>query len=565
MKYTLLIAAVLSAGCASPSVRFESTRAWMENPQLRIEFRAGAAQISLRRGEEWLPVARLVGLDWMMEPSVVGETELHMVTSRGSVRFRLFGSQLWFETQRNLAVEVLGQRVAALFPGLEFLEGDESSSSERDAHGALADRRQPPPWQLTVPLMAYATDSALVALMWREGGQPYFEAREFNRMALMPERGSLSVRGLLHVEEGATILEAVPRWTQIFGLPPPTRWPRSLEEELALCKIGLQTVAETDGRHRHCVGPEWKPEWTPGFGVLLHLLGEKINWEKYPDLLSSANCHILRWEAPFYAAKPELVKNILPAMKQLAAARVNGEWSFQPDPKNEKQAALGPRGATVLGTSAHNALLLAKAARMTGDPELRQAALETLKVLRKYRVPRGAQTWECPIYAPDLLAAAYALGANVEAFKISADRSYLVEAVRWAKAGLPFLYLWSRPNNPMMLYASIPIFGATFHTHPWFGVPVQWNGLVYAYYLRKLAPLDKSFDWLRVADGITASALHQQYAHGPSQGCYPDALYEELSRRSPPDLNPENILVNILTMIGKDPDPDFQLSPQEAK
>jgi len=72
-----------------------------------------------------------------------------------------------------------------------------------------------------------------------------------------------------------------------------------------------------------------------------------------------------------------------------------------------------------------------------------------------------------------------------------------------------------------MLYGSIPVFGTTQFTHSWFGIPVQWNGLVYAYYLRKLAPLDPSFDWLRVADGITSSAVNQQYADGPSKGCYP--------------------------------------------
>jgi hypothetical protein len=109
-----------------------------------------------------------------------------------------------------------------------------------------------------------------------------------------------------------------------------------------------------------------------------------------------------------------------------------------------------------------------------------------------------------------------------------------------------------------MRYASIPVFGTTLYTQPWFGVPAQRSGLVYAYYLRKLAAHDRSFDWLRVADGITASAVHQQYAEGPSKGCTPSGFTDRCTRRAPPDLNPEDLLVNILTSIGKDPDPDLK-------
>jgi hypothetical protein len=287
-------------------------------------------------------------------------------------------------------------------------------------------------------------------------------------------------------------------------------------------------------------------------------LGEKIDWTlDYPDLLDNVNCHILKWEAPFYAGEPEVARKLVDRLKLLLGWRSDGEWGFHP--MKEEQKELGKAGDKVLGTSAYNALAFAKAARMTGNEELEYMALETLRRLRAHKIPRGAQSWECPLYEPDLLAAAYAVGGYVEAFKLSRDERYLKDASRWAKAGLPFLYLWSLPDRHGMLYGSIPVFGTTQFTHPWFGVPVQWNGLVYAYYLRKLAPLDRSFDWLRVADGITAAAIHQQYADGPSKGCYPDGYYDQCTRRAPPDINPEDILVNILASIGKDPDPDLSL------
>lgn len=467
-------------------------------------------------------------------------------------------TQMRFRLTGDVMIDVPGTRTRALFPGLEFLEGTESSSSDRDAHGPLADRRRPESWKITVPLMAYEVDGALIALLWNAPARPFFEAGAKNRMGLGPV--DAPIEAVLIVEPGATILDAVPRWTQIFGLPAPEAWPRTLEEELALCKAGFASVAAERGKHRHAIGKEWAPDWTPGFGVLLHMLGEPVDWFDYSDLLSSVNCHILQWEAPFYAGEPQTARKLVERMKILTDMRKvsDGEWGFHP--MNAEQRKLGTEGESVLGTSAHHALSVAKAARMTGDADLKAAALDVLAKLRRHQVPRGAQNWECPLYEPDLLAAAYAVGANVEAWKLSGDRAYLDEAVRWAKSGLPFLYLWNQPGRKGMLYASIPVFGTTQFTHPWFGVPVQWNGLVYAYYLRKLAPHDRSFDWVRVADGITASAVHQQYADGPSKGCLPDGFYDQCTRRAPPDINPEDILVNILTSIGKDPDPDLSVA-----
>jgi hypothetical protein len=453
---------------------------------------------------------------------------------------RISAHQVRLRSSGEIMIDVPGKRSMALFPGLEFLEGAEKSSAER---------RSPEPWKVTVPLMAYEVDGVLVALMWKGGGRPVFEAGDRNRMGL--EGG---VDAILHVEPGATITDAIPRWIAAFGLPEPEPWPRTLDEELALCKAGFSSVSAGRGKHRHAVGKNHPPDWTPGFGVLLHLLGEPVDWFDYSDLLSTVNTHILRWEAPFYAGEPGTVKKLVERVKILTdmRKRADGEWGFHPMTAEERK--LGPAGESVLGTSALNAFAVAKAARMTGDAELRGIALDVLGRLRRHRVPRGGLNTQCPLFEPDLLSAAYAVGAYVEAYKLSGDRAWLDDAARWAKSGLPFLYLWNLPDRKGMRYASIPVYNPSLA-----GVPVQWTGLVFAYYLRKLAPHDRSIDWLRVADGITASAVHQQYPDGPSKGCYPDALHDRMTRRSPPDLNPEDILVNILTSIGKDPDPDLSV------
>ncbi len=136
---------------------------------------------------------------------------------------------------------------------------------------------------------------------------------------------------------------------------------------------------------------------------------------------------------------------------------------------------------------------------------------------------------------------------------------------------MPFVYLWQLPDRPMMLGATIPVFGSTFYTHSWLGMPVQWCGLVYAYHVLRLAntlerhhpkangsplPLNLNFspaDWRRLAELITVSAQYQQFDKGELKGTYPDSL-TDFQKRNPAFINPEDIAVNVLALNGYDPD-----------
>src|SRR5205814_133008 len=104
----------------------------------------------------------------------------------------------------------------------------------------------------------------LVALLWRGPARAFFEARERNAMSIEGEGADF--RAALLVEPGATLYDAVPRWVSVFGLPEPEPWPRTLEEELALCKSGFASVGAPRGKHRHATGQDWPADWTPGFG-----------------------------------------------------------------------------------------------------------------------------------------------------------------------------------------------------------------------------------------------------------------------------------------------------------
>lgn len=157
------------------------------------------------------------------------------------------------------------------------------------------------------------------------------------------------------------------------------------------------------------------------------------------------------------------------------------------------------------------------------------------------------------MYQPDILAAAHAIGAYVEAYELTGEKAHLKRAEYWAKTGLPFLYHWHLPDRPGMQFASIPVFGTTFYTHPWFGVPVQWNGLVFAYYLQRLNKHTKNQRWHQIAEGITVSAMYQQWQDGELKGTYPDGFYGFCTEGRGPHLNPEDIMANFYTLRGLDP------------
>ncbi|MGC9317136.1 MAG: hypothetical protein ACP5KN_03765, partial [Armatimonadota bacterium] len=133
--------------------------------------------------------------------------------------------------------------------------------------------------------------------------------------------------------------------------------------------------------------------------------------------------------------------------------------------------------------------------------------------------------WECPITQPDVLASAYGVRAGVWAYMATGDEQWLDDARYWARTGLAFQYAWDDGQHPGMRYASIPVFGSTFFHHSWIGLPVQWCGLVYAYSLQELRRFDDSDIWHKQAEGITVSAMYQQWPmdHETLAGSYPDS------------------------------------------
>ncbi|MBC7286867.1 MAG: hypothetical protein H5T86_02265 [Armatimonadetes bacterium] len=173
----------------------------------------------------------------------------------------------------------------------------------------------------------------------------------------------------------------------------------------------------------------------------------------------------------------------------------------------------------------------------------------------KFTVPRAAQVWEVPVHTPDILASADACEAYLEAYYITGDRKWLDRAIYWEETGLPFLYQWDVDAMPWLRYASIPVFGATWFRGSWFGRPVQWNGLRWAFAALKLAEVDDTYPWRMLAAGVTISAIYQQGDTENDLAMWPDSIGAIDQHKSGWIFAPRQILKNVYKLMGYEPEP----------
>lgn len=428
-------------------------------------------------------------------------------------------------------VRAFGGLQGGLFAGLEYLGKGESSSSKLDIETAEHLRFAPDPVKVTMPLMAFVTDRAAVALHWSDMAlQPtyatpnFFDGTPDHRMSVAGKK--IEARILvdrLPLEE--TIYWAVKRQ----GLPPLPPPPRGQKEQGELALKALSGPLKTEAGWGHCAEPNWgRAPYADMASTIWRLTGQ------IPPLprLVPGGAHVTNDSIFFITGRAAEWKELRAGQVQNLLRQQQADGSFRYDGPMRR----GHFENTASGVCARPALTLLEYAWLTGDQPALDAALRTLDYMKRFDVPRGAQVWEVPLHTPDLLASAYSVWAYVLAYEMTGRKEHLAEARRWALSGIPFVYLWSR--YPVMLYATPPVFGATHWKHSWIGLPVQWVGGVYAYALALLAPHEPSLDWKHLARGILLSAEQQQYPDGPWAGLLPDSFVLASQKRNPPRINP---------------------------
>ncbi|MFZ5829871.1 MAG: hypothetical protein ACOY3P_07275 [Planctomycetota bacterium] len=455
-------------------------------------------------------------------------------------------------------VRALGQMQRGLFAGIEDLEAGETSSSRLDIETPEHLRFAPDPLQVTMPLMAIVGDRGSVAMTWRKAPakepktaapptafplssvdmaiQPVFAAPNFfdgaadHRLAL---RGR-DMRAIIWLGD-QTIEESIVWAVQTMGgLPAPPTPPRTVKQQRALCLTGLSAPLRTDEGWGHCVEEKFKRQpYADMASTWWRLAGEIPAFPKWVP----GGAHVTNDAIYFVSGRAQewlelrrrRAEQLMKSQGPDGSYRYSGEY------------ARGHFEDTSIGTCARPATELLEFARLTGDEAALQAGLKTLDYMRRFNVPRGAQTWEIPLHTPDQLASAYAVWAYVRGYELTGNRQYLDEARRWAISGVPFTYLWAR--YPVMLYGTVPVLGATNWKAPnWIGLPVQWVGGVYAYALTRLAPHDKTLDWSRLARGILVAAQQMQYPDGELAGLLPDSFALADQERRPWNINPSALV-----------------------
>lgn len=490
------------------------------------------------------------------------------------------------------------ERDHGLLAGLEYLDRQDTSSSEADIIGPGSKRQVPDTERITFPLMAVVNGGKWVALSWQMGpelsavydspdrlfgsgahvmGVIFPGSDGVNRVEgnLLPYHGQsvgpntpVRLHAVLLGGEGNSVIPAVQAYVALKGFPavPSPGMSRSAYTTWA-AGGWLDSKIGEGGLYRHAYWPgisSFAPGPAADAAMWITWLALATRDSALAGRLDAAAAEALAHVAPgsYNSAGIGHVRYPAPALlfggvaENVAAAReraMNELGRFEPDgtllyrkPIDRVDYGRTHFAPDANGLTAVSVADVLSGAIYTGDQKLRTEGLRLLRALDKFddTAPRGAQTWEVPLHTPDILASAHLVRAYTLGYQITGDREFLQRAIYWAWTGVPFTYLVKPTPNPVGLYGTTPVFGATGWQAPdWMGLPVQWCGLVYADALYWLAREDQGGPWRKLADGITASGILQSWPTSDRdlQGLLPDSFAPHTQTRNAVAINPGTV------------------------
>ena len=501
---------------------------------------------------------------------------------QGKLRFDLKGDELRFELKAKSPVfgpafRPHGEMQQALLSGVEYLEKGEHSSSTADIETKEHLRFAPNPMDVTWPFMSIVTDKAGFGLLWNDPHtQAVFATPDFifgdatkHHMGLYGKEfsGTLKIVPSEPRPEGCEISPQssdcgsdLILWAfqKRGGAPDLPKRFRTDEEQRLLNLAAFEKSCIVDPG-----GNGWR------FGAIPHVAWDHFPlmhgsdyvtavWQlsgKLPDIPSLAlgGGHLPNPASFFLLGDAENFRiwKRNESAKIRREQRPDGSWEYK------GKYLRGHWEDTTSGHCGNELYRLLYTYQILGEPEALAAAIKGLEFANKYSIPRGAQVWELSLHTPDIVGSSRMCMANVWAFEATGDQQYLDHARRWAITGLPFVYFWERKplagkDDPIMLYATTPVFGATDWVSPnWIGWPVQWCGLDYGEACFMLAKHDSTLDWNKIAEGILITAERMQYTEGPSIGLLPDSYSLPMQIPYTFDMNPSVLVQQRRRLQGK--------------
>ncbi len=459
--------------------------------------------------------------------------------------------------------------------------------------------------KITFPLMTVLADGRYVGLVWdmhddiaavfdspdrlfKSGGHAmgliFPGANGANRMegSLLPTAPQtlaagkpLKIRANLIGGKATSVIPAVQQYVAMRGLPDLPALELQIGDYAKLAAAGwLQSKAREGDLYRHAWPGQFRPQASADAALLMDWLAARTADGDLRRQLSAGSAQALAQVKPASYDSACISHNRYPAQslfyghvaENAARAQQHGEAllkQFLPDGTLRYKPQGTDYGKTHFapdanGLTATTVNQLLQCATISGDAKLISESLRLLRAMDKFAdtAPRGAQTWECPLHTPDILASAYMVRCYTIGYELTGDAHLLDMARHWAWTGVPFVYLRNPTSRPIGPYATIAVYGATSWVAPnWMGLPVQWCGLVYAESLYHLAELEPAGPWKKIADGITASGIQQTWPQSEKdrQGLLPDSFVLRQQMRANPGINPGTVQVPAIRFYKQPP------------